>query len=128
MKKEIQMVKTFQKVYGHPVPDGPKYLPASRCLMRHSLISEEVNELLEAMINKDLVEVADAIADCFYILFGTAVEFGIADKMEAVFHEVHRSNMSKLDDEGMPIYREDGKVLKGPNYSKPDISSIIYSK
>jgi predicted HAD superfamily Cof-like phosphohydrolase len=126
MKTEIEMVKAFQKAYGHPVPDSPKYLPASRCLMRHSLISEEVNELLAATINKDLVEVADAIADCFYILMGTAIEFGIADKMEAVFHEVHRSNMSKLDEEGMPIYREDGKVLKGPNYFKPELKPIIF--
>ncbi len=126
MKTEIEMVKAFQKAYGHPVPDSPKYLPVSRCLMRHSLIAEEVNELLAATINKDLVEVADAIADCFYILMGTAIEFGIADKMEAVFHEVHRSNMSKLDEEGMPIYREDGKVLKGPNYSKPELTPIIF--
>lgn len=128
MKVEIEMVKAFQKAYGHPVSDSPKYLPASRCLMRHNLLSEEVNELLGAMVNKDLVEVADAIADCFYILFGTAVEFGIADKMEEVFHEVHRSNMSKLDEEGMPIYREDGKVLKGPNYRKPELRPIIFTK
>lgn len=128
MKQEVEMVKAFQRAYGHPVADNPKYLSVDRCLMRHNLLSEEVSELLGAMVNKDLVEVADAIADCFYILFGTAVEFGIADKMEEVFHEVHRSNMSKLDDDGMPIYREDGKVMKGPNYKKPELTPIIFSK
>jgi predicted HAD superfamily Cof-like phosphohydrolase len=128
MKTEIEMVKDFQKVFGHPVADSPKYLSTDRCLMRHNILSEEVGELLGAMVNKNLTEVADAIADCIYILYGTAIEFGISDKMEAVFHEVHRSNMSKLGEDGKPIYREDGKVVKGPNYTKPDIASIIYPK
>lgn len=126
MKTEIEMVKDFHNAYGHPVADSPKYISSQRCLMRHNILSEEVNELLTAMVNKDLVEVADGIADCLYILFGTAIEFGVADKMEAVFHEVHQSNMSKLGEDGKPIYREDGKIMKGPNYRKPNINSIIY--
>jgi predicted HAD superfamily Cof-like phosphohydrolase len=84
-----------------------------------------VLELHEAWSNKDIVEVADAITDCLYILFGTAIEFGLQDKLEDFFDEVHGSNMSKLDENGKPIYRNDGKVLKSEKYYKPDLKKIL---
>jgi predicted HAD superfamily Cof-like phosphohydrolase len=92
--------------------------------LRVKLLREEFNEYLEGEANDDIVEIADALADILYIALGTAVAYGIP--LDEVFNEVHRSNMSKLDpDTGLPIYREDGKVLKGKNYSPPDIAGII---
>jgi predicted HAD superfamily Cof-like phosphohydrolase len=85
-------------------------------------------ELFDACNKGYLVESADAICDCIYILIGTAHELGIADKLSACFDEVQRSNMSKLGEDGKPIYREDGKVQKGPNYEKPNLKHIIYGK
>ena len=82
-------------------------------------------EYLEAANSNDLVEVADALGDMLYILCGTIIEHGMQHKIEEVFDEIQRSNMSKLDSNGEPIYREDGKVLKGPNYFKPDIKTIL---
>ena len=94
-------------------------------LLRYSLMREENEEYLEAANNHDLVEIADALGDMLYILCGTIIEHGLQDKIEAVFEEIQRSNMSKLGQDGKPIYREDGKVLKGPNYFKPAIASIL---
>ncbi len=74
----------------------------------------------------DLANVGDAIIDCMYILIGTAIEFGLSDKLTAMFDEVHKSNMSKLGEDGKPIYREDGKVMKGPNYKEPNLIDIVY--
>ncbi len=88
-------------------------------------MDEENNEYLEAANNNDLVEVADALGDMLYILCGTILEHGMQHKIEEVFEEIQRSNMSKLGADGKPIYREDGKVLKGPNYFKPDIKGIL---
>jgi predicted HAD superfamily Cof-like phosphohydrolase len=88
-------------------------------------MKEENEEYLEAANNDDLVEVADALGDMLYILCGTIIEHGMQHKIEEVFDEIQRSNMSKLDANGQPIYREDGKVLKGPNYFKPNISDIL---
>jgi len=82
--------------------------------------------LFDSGITGDVAEVADAIADCFYILIGTAIEYGIAEKLPAIFDEVHRSNMSKLGEDGKPIYREDNKIMKGPNYSRPKLDDIVY--
>ena len=90
-------------------------------------MAEENLEYLEAANNGDLVEVADALGDMLYILCGTIIEHGLHDKIEEVFNEIQRSNMSKLGENGQPIYREDGKVLKGPNYFKPNISKILNS-
>ena len=105
-----------------------RFLHKERALLRHKLLQEEVGELLDASMSSGgtLVDVADAITDCFYILIGTAIEYGIADKLPALFTEVHESNMSKLGEDGKPIYREDGKVMKGPNYKKPNLKSIVY--
>ena len=93
--------------------------------LRFNLMDEENKEYLEAANNNDLVEVADALGDMLYILCGTILELGMQYKIEEVFEEIQRSNMSKLGADGKPIYREDGKVLKGPNYFKPDIQSVL---
>ena len=95
--------------------------------LRFNLMAEENLEYLEAANNGDLVEVADALGDMLYILCGTIIVHGLQDKIEDVFNEIQRSNMSKLGENGQPIYREDGKVLKGPNYFKPNISKILNS-
>jgi predicted HAD superfamily Cof-like phosphohydrolase len=93
--------------------------------LRHRLMHEENEEYLEACESGDLVEIADACGDMLYILCGTILKHGLEDKMEAVFEEIQRSNMSKLDKDGQPIYREDGKVMKSEMYFKPDIASIL---
>jgi predicted HAD superfamily Cof-like phosphohydrolase len=125
MNKQLKQVEDFQKAFGSFIGEGPSFPPLERCVLRQRLLQEEVLELHEAWSNKDIVEVADAITDCLYILFGTAIEFGLHDKLEALFDEVHGSNMSKLDLDGKPIYRNDGKVMKGPNYYKPNLKNII---
>lgn len=94
-------------------------------LLRYKLMREENEEYLEAAQNGDLVEVADALGDMLYILCGTILKHGMQDKIEEVFAEIQRSNMSKLDKDGNPIYREDGKVLKSDQYFKPDIKTIL---
>jgi predicted HAD superfamily Cof-like phosphohydrolase len=88
-------------------------------------MAEENQEYFEAANNNDLIEVADALGDMLYILCGTIIEHGMQDKIEQVFDEIQRSNMSKLSEDGEPIFREDGKVLKGPNYFKPNILKIL---
>ena len=93
--------------------------------LRYDLMAEENSEYIEAANNGDLVEVADALGDMLYILCGTIIEHGMQNKIEEVFDEIQKSNMSKLDINGQPIYREDGKVLKGPNYFKPNIKEIL---
>jgi predicted HAD superfamily Cof-like phosphohydrolase len=91
--------------------------------LRKDLLEEEYQEYLNGELNNDLVEIADALGDIIYIAYGTGVAYGLP--MDEIFNEIQRSNMSKLGEDGKPIYREDGKVLKGPNYSKPDIKGII---
>ena len=93
--------------------------------LRFDLLKEENNEYIEAAKNGDMIEVADALGDLMYILFGTIMKHGMQHKIVEVFEEIQKSNMSKLDVDGKPIYREDGKVLKGPNYFKPDIKTIL---
>ena len=88
-------------------------------------MKEENDEYIEAVENDDIVEVADALGDMLYILCGTIIEHGMTELIEEVFDEIHRSNMSKLGEDGNPVYREDGKVIKGPNFFKPDIAKII---
>ncbi len=125
MKKQLKQVEDFQKAFGGLIGEGASFPPLDRCVLRQRLLQEEVLELHEAWSNKDIVEVADAITDCLYILFGTAIEFGLQDKLEDFFDEVHGSNMSKLDENGKPIYRNDGKVLKSEKYYKPDLKKIL---
>jgi predicted HAD superfamily Cof-like phosphohydrolase len=125
MKKQVKQVEDFQNAFGGFIGEGASFPPLDRCVLRQRLLQEEVLELHQAWSNKDIVEVADAITDCMYILIGTAIEFGLQDKLEDLFDEVHGSNMSKLDENGKPIYRKDGKVMKGPNYYRPDLKKIL---
>ncbi len=126
MKKYISAVTEFHHAFGLDIKDAPTAeLNTAKNKLRFDLMKEENEEYLEAANNGDLVEVADALGDMLYILCGTIIEHGMQDKIVAVFDEIQRSNMSKLGPDGKPIYREDGKVLKGPNYFKPDIASML---
>ena len=126
MKKRIGAVHEFHSAFGLGIKDIPTAdLGEAKNMLRFNLMKEENEEYLEAANNNDLVEVADALGDMLYILCGTIIEHGMQHKIEEVFDEIQRSNMSKLGADGKPIYREDGKVLKGPNYFKPDISEIL---
>jgi len=126
MKNKIAAVQTFHEAFGLGVKESPTAeLSLQKNLLRYKLMREENEEYLDAANNKDLVEVADALGDMLYILCGTIIEHGMQYKIEEVFNEIQKSNMSKLGADGKPIYREDGKVLKGPNYFKPDIQSIL---
>lgn len=116
-------VESFHYAFGAPVADKPTRLPDERGSLRYELIKEELLEYAEAIGEGNLVEVADALGDLLYVVFGAAVEHGI--DLEPVVDEIHRSNMSKLGDDGKPIYREDGKILKGDGYSAPDLGPIL---
>jgi predicted HAD superfamily Cof-like phosphohydrolase len=127
--KPINEVKKFHKAYNLDIREIPTVdIPINKMELRFHLMKEENEEYLDAVTNKDLVEVADALGDMLYILCGTIISHGLQDKIEAVFDEIQKSNMSKLDIDSRPIYREDGKVMKGPNYFKPDIESILENK
>ena len=129
MKNKINAVQDFHDAFGLGVRHTPTANLAPKTLqLRYDLMKEENEEYLEAALNNDLVEVADALGDMLYILCGTIIEHGLQDKIEAVFAEIQRSNMSKLGVDGQPIYREDGKVMKGPNYSPPDLARVLSSK
>lgn len=126
MKKQLDAVKEFHTSFKLGISETPKdSLGESINLLRYNLMKEENEEYLEAVQNKDIVEIADALGDMLYILCGTILEHGLQYKIEEVFDEIQRSNISKLDHNGLPIYREDGKVMKGPNYFKPDFSKIL---
>lgn len=127
MKSNLNAVKQFHEAFGLGVLHEPKaYLGEDKLTLRFNLMAEENEEYLEAARNNNVVEVADALGDMLYILCGTILEHGLQHKIEEVFDEIQRSNMSKLNHDGRPIYREDGKVLKGPNYFKPDIEKILF--
>jgi len=126
MKKQLDAVTEFHTAFKIGFSETPiADLGESKKLLRFNLMKEENEEYLEAVQNNDLVEIADALGDMMYILCGTIIEHGLQHKIEAIFDEIQRSNMSKLDEDGKPIYREDGKVMKGPNYFKPDFSKLI---
>ena len=126
IKKPIKAVTEFHNAFGLSVELKPKAdLPSPITELRYNLMKEENEEYLEAVKSNDLIEIGDALGDMLYILCGTIISHGFQDKIEALFDEIQRSNMSKLGDDGKPIYREDGKVLKGPNYFKPDIKKIL---
>lgn len=128
LKDTIGAVETFHKAFGIENSYQPTVeLSDADILLRYKLMREENEEYLEAAQNGDLVEVADALGDMLYILCGTILKHGMQDKIAEVFEEIQRSNMSKLDKNGKPIYREDGKVLKSDQYFKPDIASILNS-
>ena len=116
-------VGIFMKTFGQDVKNKPSLSTDKINELRLSLIKEEFDELKEAMKNKDLVEVADALTDILYVTYGAGHAFGI--DLDKCFDEVQNSNMSKLDDNGEPIYNEFGKVMKGPKYFKPDLTKFI---
>ena len=129
MKEQLDKVLEFHEVFGLGVEEKPvPILKNNKAKLRYELMKEENDEYLEAIENNDIVEVADALGDMLYILCGTILEHGMTDIIEDVFREIHKSNMSKLGEDGKPVYREDGKVIKGPNYFKPDINKIFKAK
>ena len=116
-------VGIFMKTFGQDVKNKPSFSTDKINRLRLDLIKEELEELTEAMKNKDLLEVADALTDILYVTYGAGHAFGI--DLDKCFEEVQNSNMSKLDQNGKPIYNEKGKVMKGPNYFKPDLSKFV---
>ena len=126
IKKELDSVKLFHKKFNIDYLNEPTAnIPEEIKQLRFKLMEEENLEYLKATRENDLVEIADALGDMLYILCGTIISHGLQNKIEEIFQEIQSSNMSKLGKNGEPIYREDGKVLKGPNYFKPDIRKIL---
>lgn len=126
LKDTLDAVAEFHDAFGIGNNFEPTVeLSASEIELRHRLMHEENEEYLEAAKNGDMIEVADALGDMLYILCGTILKHGMQDKIAEVFQEIQRSNMSKLDKDGNPIYREDGKVMKSELYFKPDIRAIL---
>ena len=119
----FQKVKTFMQTFGQEVKSKPSFSSDKINELRYNLIREELDELKQAMNNKDILEVADALTDILYVTYGAGHAFGI--NLDMCFEEVQNSNMSKLDNNGKPIYNESGKVMKGPNYYKPNLGKII---
>ena len=116
-------VKNFMKTFGQEIKNKPVLREESIIKLRYDLIHEELMELKEALEQKDLKEVADALTDILYVTYGAGHAFGI--DLDKCFQEVQESNMSKLDNNGKPIYNEEGKVMKGPNYFKPDLNKFV---
>ena len=119
----FEKVRLFMKTYGQEVKDKAGFSDAKTNKLRIDLIKEELEELTEAMQGKNLLEVADALTDILYVTYGAGHAFGI--DLDKCFEEVQNSNMSKLGEDGKPIYNETGKVMKGPNYFKPDLSKYL---
>ena len=119
----FQKVKTFMRTFGQEVKLKPSFSTEKINDLRYNLIKEELGELKQAMDDKDLLEVADALTDILYVTYGAGIAFGI--DLDKCFEEVQKSNMSKLGEDGKPIYNETGKVMKGPNYFKPDLSKFV---
>ena len=126
IKKELDAVQEFHEAFKINVNQEPTLDLSDQIKeLRFNLMKEENEEYLEAIQNNDLVEVADALGDMLYILCGTILTHGMQHKITEVFEEIQKSNMSKLGGNGKPIYREDGKVMKGPNYFKPNIKEVF---
>jgi predicted HAD superfamily Cof-like phosphohydrolase len=123
--KLVEYVETFHKTYSQPVRTVPRLPDEPERKLRRSLLAEEYTEYMVAEENNDLVEIADGLVDMLYIISGTAHAYGIP--LDDILDEVQASNMSKLGEDGKPIYREDGKILKGPNFFRPDIKKILCS-
>lgn len=127
-KSTLEYVQVFHETYGLPVKDRPDISDPKTNVLRVNLLQEEVDELKEALEAGDMVEVLDALTDIQYVLDGAYLSFGLQSVKIAAFEEVQRSNMSKLGEDGQPVVRqEDGKILKGPNYFKPDIAQFVKS-
>ena len=126
MKKQMNAVKDFHDTFGLSYNDSPTVSLEKKIIeLRYNLMKEENEEYIEAARKNDIIEVADALGDMLYILCGTIIEHGMSDIIEDVFDEIQKSNMSKLGADGKPIYREDGKVMKGPNYFKPNFTKFF---
>lgn len=124
----VNSVKEFHDSFGLECRSSHEQMPDEKTIrLRHRLMQEENDEYLEAALSNNCELVADALGDKLYILCGTILAHGLQHKIEEVFFEIHRSNMSKLGSDGKPIYREDGKVMKGPGYFLPDIKAILES-
>ena len=119
----FEMVREFMNAFGQEVKTKTEMPDKETQVLRYALIHEELNEFVTAMKQEDLVEVADALTDLLYVVYGAGHTFGL--DLDECFFEVHKSNMSKLGENGRPIYREDGKVLKGPNYFAPDLETVL---
>ena len=119
----FEKVKTFMTTYGQEVKESASFPDENIVKLRLQLIKEELEELEQALNDKNLLEVADALTDILYVTYGAGHSFGI--NLDACFKEVQRSNMSKLDEDGKPILNEYGKVMKGPNFSKPNLKQFI---
>jgi predicted HAD superfamily Cof-like phosphohydrolase len=119
----FRKVKNFMETFGQDVKNKPSFSTNKINKLRYDLIKEELDELKVALDNKDFLEVADALTDILYVTYGAGHAFGI--DLDKCFQEVQSSNMSKLDKNGKPIYNEDGKVMKGPGYFKPDLKKIL---
>jgi len=118
-----EMVLEFHNTYNCNINERPALPDETERTLRIKLLKEEFEEYLSGEQNNDLTEISDALGDMLYIIYGTAISYGIP--IDAIFTEIHNSNMSKLGEDGKPIYREDGKVMKGPNYFKPNIEGIL---
>jgi predicted HAD superfamily Cof-like phosphohydrolase len=125
MKEQLKSVAEFHKAFGQKDGKWPRPLERNDYNLRHTLMEEENNEYLEACEKNSLVEIADALGDQLYILCGTILKHGMQDIIIDVFNEIQASNMSKLGDDGKPVLREDGKILKGNGYFKPNLSKFI---
>jgi predicted HAD superfamily Cof-like phosphohydrolase len=126
LKQQLDALVEFHRVFGAHLEETPTVdLPDEVIALRVSLIQEELNEYRQAAEARDLVAVADALSDLMYVVLGTYVSHGLQDAAEALFSEVHRSNMSKLDADGQVIYRADGKVLKSDRWRPPDLRAIL---
>jgi len=128
MREQLKAVETFHNAFGQENGKYPRPLEEHEFNLRHSLMKEENDEYLEACHKNSLVEIADALGDQLYILCGTILKHGMQHVIEDVFNEIQASNMSKLGEDGKPILREDGKILKGPGYFRPDLSKFIEIK
>ena len=126
MKKQIKFVKKFHEAFGiKNLETQNSNIDKNVYQLRYKLMNEENLEYLEACKKNDLVEIADALGDMMYILCGTILSHGLHDNIEDIFEEIQKSNMSKLGSNGKPIYRNDGKIMKGPGYFKPDIKKVL---
>ena len=119
----FESVKKFMETFGQEIKEKASFPDNKITSLRYELIKEELNELKEAIDSKDIKEVADALTDILYVTYGAGHAFGI--NLDKCFKEVQNSNMSKLDNNGKPIYNEKGKVMKGPNYFKPDLNKFV---
>lgn len=125
MQDILNMVAEFHTHFGLQHRPQPSLIPADEWQLRHEIMREESSEYAEACAENDLLGIADALGDQLYVLCGTIISHGLQDRITAIVAEIHRSNMSKLDAQGKPIYRADGKVLKGPHYTPPDLRKYV---